>query len=51
MLGRNNGFEIIKTAYESYFNPRNSIEKIYIAVTNILPKSFRNGLTLVLRKK
>lgn len=51
ILAEKSGFEVKKLSYKSYFNPRNSIEKFYIAVTNILPGSFRTGLTLVLRKK
>jgi hypothetical protein len=50
-LANISGFEVIKSTYKSYFNPRNSIEKVYIALTNFLPGSFRTGLTIILRKK
>ncbi|HVO73218.1 MAG TPA: methyltransferase domain-containing protein, partial [Ignavibacteriaceae bacterium] len=45
------GFEVCRSAYISYFNPRNRPEKFYIFLTNIFPKSFRTGLTVILMKK
>jgi len=44
------GFEISHFECKSYFNPRNRFEKIYMSTTNFLPETFRDGITMVLRK-
>lgn len=50
-LAENAGFAVVLTECKSYFNARNSLEKLYITVTNILPASLRTGITMVLQNK
>ena len=50
-IAEKSGFKVSGFSFKSYFNPRNRIEKIYISITNLLPKPFRNGITIILMKK
>lgn len=44
------GFSVESVECKSYFNPRNFVEKVYKKVTDFLPKTFRNGITIILKK-
>ena len=44
------GFEIVMQKYQNYFNRERLIGKVYTSLQRILPDSFRDGITITLRK-
>lgn len=51
VIAEETGYTIEEWSIQSYFNPRNWIEKLYVSITKVLPPKFRDGVTIVLRKK
>lgn len=49
-IAEKTSFTVCLLSCKSYFNPRNKLEKMYILVTKFLPQSFKDGITIVLKK-
>jgi trans-aconitate methyltransferase len=51
MIAQKTGFTVIEKSIRSYFTPLNSVERIYVSVTNLMPQKFKDGITIVLKKE
>jgi predicted SAM-dependent methyltransferase len=49
-IAEKTSFTVCLLSCKSYFNPRNKLEKMYIFITKFLPQSFKDGITIVLKK-
>lgn len=50
IIAKRAGFEVYAIECRSYFGPRNLVENIYMKITNFLPQTFRDGITIILKK-